>query len=566
MAITVAEALAEGMCRHGIREIFGQSVPSALLLAAERRGIRQISYRTENAGGAMADGYARVAHRPVVTTAQNGPGAALLVPPLAEALKASTPVVAIVQEVPVGQRDRNAFQELDHHALFAACTKWRGTLDDPGRADDYLDMAFIAATAGRPGPVALLVPKDVLTQEAIPQRPRTAALDRVPLDRPRPSADAVRTAADILLAARRPLVVAGGGVHGSQATAELGRLQELAALPVATTVMGKGALAEDGPLSAGVIGYFMGERGMAHGLREWLSDVDAVLLVGTRTNENGTDGWRALPERARYIHLDVDPGEVGRNYESLRLVGDARAGLADLTAELGSRDLARREEGRAELVHALSASRTGFAERTADVRGSAASPIRPERIMAEIDRVITDETVVVADASYSSIWVANYLRARIAGQRFITPRGIAGLGWGLPMALGVKAARPHSPVICVSGDGGFAHVWSELDTAVRERLPVVLMVLNNAVLGYQKHAEVRQFGKATSAVDLRHVDHVAIARACGAIGETVTDPAELARHLPKALAEELPVLLDVHTDPEAYPPVTDWDGDTRLPD
>ena len=148
---TVAEALAEALARHGVRSIFGQSLPSALFLATPGAGIRQIAYRTENAGGAMADGFARISGQIGVVAAQNGPAATLLVPPLAEALKASVPVLALVQDVPTVNRDRNAFQEFDHHALFASCTKWVRSLDDPARVDEYLDLAMTAACSGRPG-------------------------------------------------------------------------------------------------------------------------------------------------------------------------------------------------------------------------------------------------------------------------------------------------------------------------------------------------------------------------------------------------------------------------------
>jgi acetolactate synthase-1/2/3 large subunit len=562
MTPTVAEALADAMARHRVSEIFGQSLPTAFLLAAEARGIRQVAYRTENAGGAMADGYARASHRPGVVAAQNGPAATLLVPPLAEAMKASTPVVAVVQDVPTGHRDRNAFQEFDHFSLFASCAKWVRRLDDPARVDDYVDMAFAAATAARPGPAVLLVPKDVLAERAVPARlPRAAVMDHYPLDRPRPDAAAVRAAADAIVGARRPLVIAGGGVHSSQATAALAELQQLLGVPVATTVMGKGAVDEDDSFSAGVVGYFMGRRSMGHTLWPWLSEVDVVLLVGTRTNENGTGNWEVLPPHAKYLHLDVDAAEIGRNYESVRLLGDVHAGLVDLLAELRTRDLSVRNGSRHDVIRVLGESRLDHFASSEDVRLSTASPIRPERVMATLNAKLTPETTVVADASYSSIWVANYLRAKAPGQRFITPRGMAGLGWGLPMALGAKVAESGGPVVCVTGDGGFAHVWSELETAVREGISIVLIVLNNALLGYQRHAEERQFSAATSAVDIHRVDHAAIANACGANGIRVSETDLLDERLTEALAEQGPVVLDVDSDPGAFPPLTDWEDE-----
>ena len=560
MTSTVAEVVAAALQRHGVTDVFGQSMPSKAMLAAEDRGIRQIGYRTEHAGGAMADGYARASNRVGVVGAQNGPAAALLVAPLAEALKASVAVVALVQDIPRSGRDRNAFQELDHLELFAPCAKWVRRIDDAARVDDYLDMAFTAAASGRPGPAVLLFPKDLLADSADPGAPRSASLGRFPLDRTRPDGPTVRRAAELVAGAENPLVIAGGGVHLSGAAGELAELQALASVPVATTVMGKGAVDETHPLSTGVIGQLaMGARGRTAHLREWLSSADVVLLVGTRTNENGTGAWELLPRDATYVHVDVDGAEIGRNYEALRLVGDARLTIRDLTLQLGALDLGKREQ-RAGAVAATIAEAIGrHADEVADVAHADAAPLRPERVMRELDHVLTPDSIVVADASYSTIWVADYLWARRAGQRFIAPRGLAGIGWGLPLALGAKAAEPRAPVICVSGDGGFGHVWAEIETSVREALPVVILLLDNATLGYQKHAELYQFEAHTEAVELRAVDHAAIARACGAEGVRVEEPDQLAPALERALAADRTTVIDVATDPDAYPPIVGWD-------
>jgi acetolactate synthase I/II/III large subunit len=562
MGTTAADALAVGLRRHGVEDIFGQSMPSRALLAAEARGIRQIGYRTEHAGGAMADGYARSSGRVGVVGAQNGPAAALLVAPLAEALKASAPVVALVQDIPRAYRDRNAFQELDHRALFAPVAKWVREVDDATRIEDYVDAAFTQAASGRPGPAVLLLPKDLLSEEVELDGRRTASLGRAPLDRVRPDTAPIRRAAELLAGAESPVVVAGGGVHLSGGAAELAELQATASLPVATTVMGKGAVDETHPLSTGVIGQLaMGHRGRTEHLRPWLASADVVLLVGTRTNENGTGAWELLPRDATYIHVDVDGGEIGRTYEALRLVGDAKLTLRDLVSELRVGDLSKRRDRAALVAEAIGDALARHADDAEDVLTADSPPMRPERVMRELDRLLTPDTIVVADASYATIWVAAYLWARRPGQRFLAPRGLAGIGWGLPMALGAKAANPRAPVVCVTGDGGFGHVWAELETAVRERLPVVVVVLDNGILGYQKHAELAQFDAHTSAVELRTVDHAAIARACGADGMRVETPDELAPALAQALTTGRATVVDVATDPDAYPPIVGWDDD-----
>ncbi|MGF1624942.1 MAG: acetolactate synthase catalytic subunit [Alphaproteobacteria bacterium] len=561
-----AHVLAAALRRHGVDTVFGQSLPSQLLLLAPDHGIRQFAYRTENAGAAMADGYARISGRVAAVTAQNGPAATLLVPGLGEALKASIPLVAIVQDVQRHQADRNAFQELDHLALFTGVAKWVRRVGHVERIGDYVDMAFTAAASGRPGPAVLLVPADLL-EEVAPPRPtrvrapeRVASLGRYPLDRPCADAAAVAEVARLLAEAARPLVIAGGGVHGSGAAEALARLQEQAALPVATTTMGKGAVDEAHPLSVGVVGYFMGRRGMARHLRHLVEEADVVLLIGSRTNQNGTDSWQLYPPSARYIQIDIDGQEIGRTYEALRLVGDARATLEALTDALAREDLGRRRAARAELERAIAGGRAAHAAEAEPMTGSDASPVRPERLMAELDRRIDAETIVVADASYASIWVANYLRAQGAGMRFLTPRGLAGLGWGLPMAIGAKAAMPERRVVCLAGDGGFAHVWAELETARRMAIGMVVIVLNNQILGYQQHAEDLLFGDHTSACAFSAVDHAAIARACGCHGVRIAEPAEIGPALDAAFARPGLTLLDVVTDPAAYPPITLFDA------
>lgn len=563
---TGAHRLAAALQRHGVKEIFGQSIPSALFLAAPDYGIRQIGYRTENAGAAMADAFARVSGKVAVVTAQNGPAATLLVPGLAEALKASIPVVAIVQDVARRFTDKNAFQELDHFALFQGVAKWVRRVADPARLDDYVDMAFTAAATGRAGPAVLLVPLDVLDEHpgfdpAAPQR--NAALGTFPLDRVSADPARVAEAADLLAASARPIVIAGGGIHSSQAWGELSALQNLG-LPVATTVMGKGATDETHPLSVGIVGYFMAPGARSSHLRDLVADADLVFLIGNRTNQNGTDSWSLYPKNARYIHLDIDGNEIGRNFEALRLAGDAKLTLAVLVEALKARDLAGFAARRPALEAKIADARKAHAQDLARLVDMDATPIRPERLMADLDQALTPEAITVADASYSSIWIANGLTAQRAGQRFLTPRGLAGLGWGLPFALGAKVARPDAPVVCLTGDGGFGHVWGELETARRMKLPVVVIVLNNQILGYQKHAELSLFGGFTDVCHFEPVDHAAIARAVGCQGVRIEKPTDFLPALRAALASDAVTVLDVITDERAHPPITSFEGKEAL--
>ena len=320
--------------------------------------------------------------------------------------------------------------------------------------------------------------------------------------------------------------------------------------------MGKGAVNENHPLSLGVIGYFMGPNGNAHFQTELVTNADVIVLIGTRTNQNGTDSWKLYPPSAKYIHIDANGNEVGRNYEASRLVGDARETILALTEELLSMDMSGRKLARPDLEKKIQEGRSAYLHQSKSIRESDAIPVRPERVMDELNQVLTPNSIVVSDASYASVWTANYLTSLFAGMRFLAPRGLAGIGWGFPMALGAKVARPEADVYCVVGDGGFAHVWSEQETAIRMKLKVVLIVLNNGILGFQKHAENIKYGLHTTAVHFAPVDHAAIARACGCQGITVTKPEELAPALALAKAAKITTVIDVICDENAFPPLS----------
>ncbi|MDX3926222.1 MAG: acetolactate synthase catalytic subunit [Shinella sp.] len=560
-----AHVMAQALKRHGVEVIFGQSIPAALFLAAPHYGIRQIGYRTENAGAVMADAYARISHKVAVVTAQNGPAATLLVPGLAEAYKASIPIVAIVQDVARPFADKNAFQELDHLDLFKGVAKWVKRVADVNRIDDYIDMAFTAAASGRPGPAVLIAPIDMFVETAESRNEhRMATLGAFPLDRSGPDPERVAEAAKLLASAERPLIIAGGGVHVSDAADELAALQERFSIPVATTVMGKGAVDEGHPLSIGIVGYFMATRSRTKHLRELVTEADVIMLVGNRTNQNGTDSWSLFPKNAKYVHLDIDGQEIGRNYEALRLVGDAKLGLKALSAALETENGAKRKATRPALEKTIAEGLARGRKDAEEVETSSTNPIRPERLMRDLDSLLTPDHIVVSDASYSSIWIGNHLTSRKAGMRFLTPRGLAGLGWGLPYALGAKCAKPDAPIFALVGDGGFAHVWSELETARRMGLNVVVAVLNNSILGYEKHAEKVIFNEYSDACDFTPVDHAAIARGAGCQGVRIEKAEDFLPALKAAFAANATTVLDVITDERAYPPITMFNDNSAL--
>jgi acetolactate synthase-1/2/3 large subunit len=320
--------------------------------------------------------------------------------------------------------------------------------------------------------------------------------------------------------------------------------------------MGKGAVDERHPLSAGVLSSLTGPRSLGQYTRSLLTDADVILMLGTRTNQNGTDSWRSIPASAHVVHVDIDANEPGRNYESTRLTGDVAETLHALLHALSVCNLAHRKRNRPEVERRIAAAHRAFAHERVALTDSDASPVRPERIMRELNQCLTPGTTVVADASYSSMWIASELVCQAPGMRFLSPRGLAGLGWGLPLAIGAKLASPSAPVVTVVGDGGFAHSWAEIETLVRHEIALCIVVLNNGVLGFQKDAETVKFGRYTTACHFAPVDHAAIARACGCQAVRIESAAAVLPALQTALRSGKPWLLDIVTDPEAHPPLS----------
>jgi acetolactate synthase-1/2/3 large subunit len=417
-------------------------------------------------------------------------------------------------------------------------------------------MAFTVAASGKPGPAVILCPVDIFNDNSTTEvtSKRKMSLGYYPLDRQMPDPTTLENAADLLLKAENPLVFAGGGIFSSKATVELRELQKRFSLPVATTIMGKGGVDETDPLTVGVIGYFMGNRGATKFLRPLVQKSDVVLLIGNRTNQNGTDSWTLLPESATFIHVDIDPLEIGRNYESVRLPGDAKLTIAALIDAMSKGDPSKRNAKKEKVIAEIKEARKKHIDEIQDVIRSDISPIRIERFMVSVEQLLTNDHIVVSDASFASIWCANYLKA-IGDREFYFPRGLAGLGWGLPMAMGCKVAKKDKKVFCLTGDGGFAHVWSELETCKREKIDVVCAIINNNCLGYQYYAELFKFGDYTNACDIEDVNYAEVAKACRLTGLTITKPEDIEPVLEEAFAAKETVLIDIKTEKFCAPPI-----------
>jgi acetolactate synthase I/II/III large subunit len=560
MSMTVGGCIARTLKEYGVTCVFGMEDPVHLTHGLDGNAVRTVTVRDEKHGAIMAHGYAKATNRPGICLATCGPGATNLITGLLEAQKSSIPVIAFVQEIPMRNRGRHAASEVDHEACLAPYVKWVGRIELAERALEITHHAFRIATSGRPGPVVVLCPPDIMAQEIAAEIYAESDYAAFPATRSRPDRARIKRAAELLLGARRPAILAGGGVIISQAWEEVVELAERLKAPVATTMNGKGVIADDHPLSAGVSGTSTGGRyGRGKVANEVLAEADVVLIIGSRNGQICSFNWTLPRPGTTVIHVDMDPVEIGRNFRTaVPLVGDARETLRDLLTEISGRSgQAVDPESRLRPRH------EEWRRSTADVFSSNQVPVRPERLLREISTRVADGTIVVADASYVTGWATSHIDSTGGGNAMISPRGTGGIGWSLPAAIGAKMAQPDRRVICITGDGAFGYILNELETAARYHVPLVVVVFNNATLAFQKHYELKLFGSHREC-DLLDIDFAAVARGLRCEGERVTEPAEIGPALDRAFASGRPYVVDVVIDPEAMAPIVGLDREQVL--
>jgi acetolactate synthase I/II/III large subunit len=563
--------LAGLLAEHGVRHVFG--VPGGQTLALydaildRAPALTHVLVRDERTAAYAADGYARVTGRAGVCDATVGPGAAKLPSGLGEALGASVPVIALVSDLPTrmaAHRYRSAAsQALDQAALLAPVTKWLASVPDAAAMPGLVRQAFREAASGRPGPVALLLPQDMLDAPAEPVTPRAASerFGAFQAFRPDPESADVAAVAQVLCRAARPFLLAGGGVMHSGAGPAVTALATRLSAAVGTTLTGKGAIAEDHPLSVGVTGT-MGTSAAAAALAE----ADVVLLAGTKASGGATYGWTLPHAGQQVVQLDIDPAELGRAFEvAAAMLGDARAGLTALLAELGTSAQAAGvgvtgttglyEPDRSAWRARLAALTAGWRAVRDTERASDAIPIAPQRVLAALEEALAPGDCLICDASLASGWGGVYFEQRQPGRQVLFPRGQAGLGYALPAAIGAATATAASAggtaaarTVVLTGDGAFGYAVGELATVTELGLPITIVVLNNRSLGWIRWYRRITFGRGFADDDFADVAYADVARGFGMQGVRVTEPAELGACLASALGHGRPALVDVVTE------------------
>ncbi|MCX8187308.1 MAG: biosynthetic-type acetolactate synthase large subunit [Nitrososphaeria archaeon] len=541
MRLSGAKALVKSLEAVGVEVIFG--IPGGAILptydALYDSKIRHILVRHEQCAAHAADGYARASGGVGVCMATSGPGATNLVTGITTAYMDSSPVVAITGQVSRGMIGKDAFQEADIIGITTPITKYTFQIRDPREVPKTVKQAFYIASTGRPGPVLIDFPVDVQREEAdIDFDEEFELLSLRPTVDPHPLQ--VKKAAELLLNAERPVILAGGGVIISGASEELVRLAEYLSAPVAFTLMGKGAMPEDHPLCLGMVG--MHGSAVANKI---IIEADVLLAVGTRFSDRSTGKFEEFCKDAVRIHIDIDAAEIGKNVKPhVPIVADAKKALSAIYEAI---EKISPKMDRSTWVQRVKWMR----ERLATIPISSSGSIRPKEVIEEIRRQLPQDSIITTGVGRNQMWAAMYFKA-YRPRTFITSGGLGAMGFGFPAALGAKVAKPDKIVVDIDGDGSFLMTERDLATSIVENIPVIVVILNDGWLGMVKYWQDLFYRKRYCATCLKRgcPDFVKLAEAYGANGFRAHTLDEFSKAFSEALKSDVTTVIDVWISPD----------------
>ncbi len=542
-----AQALIRALELEGVEVVFG--VPGGAILPAYDpildSSIRHVLARHEQGAGHMASGYAHASGKVGVMVATSGPGATNLITPLQDAHMDSIPVVAVTGQVATTSIGNDAFQEAHTWGISMPCTKHNYLVTSAEDIPDVIHEAFHIAATGRPGPVLVDIPKNVLAANMTWHR--AGQLD---LPGYRPSTKGhpkqVRAAVELIHASERPVLYAGGGVIRAEAADELRGFAELANLPTVTTLMARGAIPDSHPLALGMPGMHGNYTAITA-----MQKADLLIAVGARFDDRVTGHVASFAPSAKVVHVDVDPAEIGKvRNPDVPIVGDARAVLGQLsdamTKLLDDQPVPRREPWFAAIAEWQERHPLSY-EQAPD------GPIQQQYVIEELHRITGGDAIVVAGVGQHQMWASQYWGFE-RPNTWINSGGLGTMGYAVPAAVGAKVAQPDETVFAIDGDGCFQMTLQELITAAVEGIPVKIAVMNNQALGMVKQWQRLFYNERYSAVDLTdHTpDYVKLAEAMGCVGLRAERPSEVGPALEKALAiNDRPVVVEFVCDPDA---------------
>ncbi len=540
----VADAIIDFLEGAGLDACFGvpggQTIP--LYAAARRRKFNHVLMHDERNAAIAADAYARITGRVGVCDATVGPGATNLVSGLAESFSSSIPVLALVADIKTAREHLRhkgvASQALEQRAMFTSVTKWVGRIQSPAMTADILDHALRVACTGRPGPVVVEIPEDVFSS---PLPADARAINRHadaswPRYRSAPQTADVLAAARHLRDAKRPIILAGGGALASQAGDAILALAKRLGAPIVTSINGKGVVDEHHPHARGVVGVFGDVRASAA-----LKQADVVLVLGSKFAQFNSFMWRVPSAAQTILHVDQDGEELGRVLpEAVSIVADVGETVARLVLEI---------DGAGRSLWDLD-----FKAPPQPGTDASDPAIAPEAVMAAINSVSNAHTVVVSDASLASGWTASRIKLKGAGRKFLSPRGLAGIGWAGGAAIGAALGAPKGArIVAVAGDGAAGDWLGERETAARFNLPITYIVLNNSGYGWVVQGE-RMLGIEPQST-FHPMDFAAVARGLGVEASVVKTTAELGAAMERAFTANGPTLLDIRSSDQSSPSV-----------
>ena len=533
------QVLVDQLVLHGADLAFGVPGESylAVLDALHDAPLRLVVTRHESGAANMAEAYGKLTGRPGVCMVTRGPGATNASNGVHTAFQDSTPMLLLIGQVARDTVGREGFQELDYRAMYGAIAKWATQVDDPARLPEIVARAFAVATSGRPGPVVLALPEDMLSErvdvaDARPHRAAPAA----------PAPGAMARLAELLAQARAPLAIVGEGGWTARTGADVAAFAEAQAVPIAASFRCQDYVDNASPAYAGHAGL-----GMDPALAERIREADVLLAIGGRLGEIPTAGYTLVRPGAptqRLVHVHPDPDEIGAVYPTE--LGIA-AGLEAFAAA------ARRlEPSGAEARAGLLEAAHGEYERNLAQTRELPGRLQMSAVMATLRDRLPDEAILTNGAGNFSVWAHRYYEFH----RYPTQLGprSGSMGYGVPAAVGAKAVHPDRPVVCIAGDGDFLMTGQELATAVQEELAIVVLVVNNAMYGTIRMHQERHYPGRVVGTDLRNPDFVAYARAFGAHGALVERTEDFPAALDEALGCGRPAVIELRVDPQAITP------------
>jgi len=561
MKATIADILLKYLEAEGVGHLFGVPGTSLVPLFAacnRNKAVKPILAKHEGGAAFMADGYARVKNSLGACFATSGPGATNLVTGVANAFMDNVPIVAITGQIDTTVYGKGAFQDstkegIDSVKMFEPITKHSAMLISRYKAVEDIREALRKALSGKKGPVHLSLPRDIQAAE-IEFDEVTPSMYRFNLeyfDR-----RLVIDAAEQLVHAEWPAILIGSGAVPSGACEDIKELAEMLSIPVATTPKAKGAFPENHPLSMGVLGFCgspLAEKYIKSGR------TDVLLVIGSSLSQTTTMSWdpNLAPSKC-FIHNNIDPAEIGKNYRcDIPLVGDARTIINEIAFRV-LRYLTKEEKSwkkREETLNRMK-SETGIYI-SPEKLDSTHIPIKPQRIIKELQESLPDDAILFVDVGNSLCWTIHYMKFE-RPDSFIIPFGLLAMGYGISAAIGGKLASGKRPVICIAGDGCFMMNGMEVATAVNYNIPVVWIIQNNSKLGLVHDLQSFSLGKDNVATTFKQVNVAKIAEGLGAVSYRVEKPGGLKKILPEAIALEKPVVIDCIIEPDEIPPLATY--------